>query len=305
LLASVSFPALGTTASLFVTETGAIVRARCLLEDELSAIDRACSRFRPDSELSRVNAADGRPFKASDSFLEALEVALRAARLTGGDVDPTVGRAMRAIGYDRDFEAVLSDPSPAAPSAPVAGWQNVHLDRAAGTVRLGSGVQVDLGATAKALAADRAARRIADALGVGTLVNLGGDVSAAGDAPPAGWPVRVTDNHRDGDAAGGQTVAVGAGGLATSSTTVRQWGATGKRRHHIVDPRTGISARVVWRTVSVAASSCVDANIASTAAIVRGESAPEWLAARGLPGRLVGVDGETVRLGGWPEEESA
>ena len=115
----------------------------------------------------------------------------------------------------------------------------------------------------------------------------------------------MTDDHRGGRDADGQTVSIDSGGLATSSTTVRQWTAGGQRRHHIVDPRSGVSAPVVWRTASVAAGSCVDANIASTAAIVRGARAPAWLRDLGLPSRLVGADGEVVPLGGWPEETVA
>jgi FAD:protein FMN transferase len=305
MVASAAFRALGSTASVFVTEAGAIGGACALLEDELAVIDRACSRFRPDSELSRVNAAAGLPVPASESLLQAVEVAIRAAQLTDGDVDPTVGRAMRAIGYDCDFEAVPRARLRWISPAPVPGWQNVHVDRRTGTVRAAPGVELDLGATAKALAADRAARRINEALGCGVLVNLGGDVSVTGQAPAGGWRVRVTDDHRGGADADGQTVSITSGGLATSSTTVRQWIAGGQRRHHILDPRTGVSAPVVWRTASVAAASCADANIASTAAIVRGARAPTWLRGLGLPSRLVGAEGEIVHLGGWPEETLA
>jgi FAD:protein FMN transferase len=303
--ASASWPALGTTAGVFVTDPGAIEGARALLEGELAAIDRACSRFRQDSDLSRVNAAAGGPTAVSESFLEALEVALRAAQLTEGDVDPTIGRAIHAIGYDRDFSALPANRRHSVSAAPVPGWRSVHLDRRAGTVRVAPGVKLDLGATAKALAADRSARRITEALECGVLVNLGGDVSVAGRAPQGGWWVRVTDDHREGGANDGQTVSIASGGLATSSTTVRQWTAGGQRRHHIIDPRTGGSAQVIWRTASVAAGSCVDANIACTAAIVRGARAPEWLRGLGLPSRLVGAGGQVVRLGGWPEETRA
>jgi len=297
-----SWPALGTTVSVFVTEASAIGEARALLEEELAAMDRACSRFRADSELCRMNAAAGRAVAASELLLEAVDVALRAARATDGDVDPTVGRALRAIGYDRDFSAVLQDGRPSVSQEPVAGWQGVFVDRQAGTVRLAPDVELDLGATAKALAADRAARQINEALKCGVLINLGGDASLAGPAPAGGWRVLVTDDHRRGGDAGGQTVSIVAGGLATSSTTVRRWMAGDQPRHHIVDPRTGVSAEVVWRTATVAAASCVDANIASTAAIVRGRRAPTWLRGLGLPTRLVGAGGEIVRLGGWPEE---
>ena len=299
-----SFPALGTTAALFVTEADGLDRARRLLKEELSAIDAACSRFRADSELSRVNRAGGRSTHVSELFLEAVAVALDAARATDGLVDPTIGRALRSIGYDRDFAAVARAPDePLRVRATlVAGWRAVRLDRRARTVRLPSDVELDLGATAKALAADRAARRVQEAVGGGVLVNLGGDLSIAGEPPQAGWLVQVADDHAARSPEAGQAVTLASGGLATSSTTVRRWTTADGPRHHIVDPGSGDSAPEVWRTVSVAADSCVDANVASTAAIVRGESAPGWLAGLGLPSRLVSRDGTMARVGGWPEE---
>lgn len=299
---SASFTALGTTAAVHVTEASALPAARGLLEEGLAAIDESCSRFRADSELSRVNAAAGRPIGVSRLFMEALEVALRAARVTGGIVVPTVGRAMRAIGYDRDFASIGtgSQPRPAS-GAVVPGWQAIEADPARGTLRVAEGVELDLGATAKAFAADRAANEIGARLGTGVLVNLGGDIAVAGKPPEGGWVVRVADDHRDVLGAEGETVSITAGGLATSSTTVRSWVAADQQRHHIVDPRRGESATVVWRTATVAAASCVDANTASTAAIVMGDEAPGWLRGIGLPGRLVGTDGEVRRIGHWPQ----
>ena len=138
--------------------------------------------------------------------------------------------------------------------------------------------------------------------GSGVLVSLGGDISTAGDGPREGWPVRVTDDHRDASAPDGQTVTLRSGGLATSSTMVRRWRAAGVERHHIVDPRTGLPVREFWRTASVAAPSCVQANTASTAAIVRGPTAPAWLNLLGLPARLVRSDGSVVLVGDWPED---
>jgi thiamine biosynthesis lipoprotein len=162
-------------------------------------------------------------------------------------------------------------------------------------------VELDFGATAKALAADRAARGAASYLGYGVLVNLGGDVAIAGPSPAGGWPVRVTDDQASGFEAPGETIALAGGGLATSSTTVRRWGSGGEDLHHIFDPGTGKPAAAHWRAVSVCAATCVDANTASTAAIVRGADAPAWLAAASLPARLVGAEGGVVRVGGWPD----
>jgi FAD:protein FMN transferase len=302
---TVAWPALGTTAAIWLTEPEMLPSARSILAEEIAAIDRACSRFRPDSELARLNRAGGRAISASDLFLEAVEVSLKAARRTDGDVDPTVGVAMRAVGYDRDFELLeRSDVASTATSA-IPGWQSVCVDRAAGTVMVPAGVELDLGATAKALAADRTARRISYGFEGGLMVSLGGDISIAGTPPPGGWRVQLDDDHGADIDQAAECVSLSGGGLATSSTTVRRWVSVGTPKHHIIDPHSGDSASVVWRTVSVAAGSCVDANTASTAAIVRGSRAPEWLERLGLPSRLVSAGGRVLRLAGWPEEVAA
>jgi FAD:protein FMN transferase len=299
-----SFSVFGTTATLLVSEPGRMSDARVIADAELAAVDLACSRFRPDSELSRLNAAGDADTGVSELFAGLLEAALRAARLTGGDVDPTCGQALEEIGYDRDFALVRAgDERPGRPGpAPgrVPGWQNVRLDRPRRRARLENGARLDLGATAKAWAADRCAQVIAAQTGAGVLVSLGGDIAVAGPAPEDGWRVRVTDDHAAGPEAPGQTVSIRSGGLATSSTTVRTWAAGGRRVHHIIDPATGASATSCWRTVSVAAGSCVDANTASTAAIIRSEAAVRWLEDTGLPARLVREDGTAVTTAGWP-----
>ncbi len=299
---SETFPALGTTATLVVTELAALPRARAILEDVLADVDRSCSRFRADSDLTRVNDGHGQPVTVGTTLIDAIEVALRAARLTDGDVDPTIGNALRLLGYDRDFATVAATGGSLSYRVErVPGWWTVDVDHAAGTVRVPDGVQLDLGATAKALAADRAAGRIANDTACGALVSLGGDVAAAGSGPEAGWAVLVTDDHAAGPDAPGETVAIRGGGMATSSTAVRRWRRGDDDLHHIVDPTTGQAADAVWRTVTVVAASCVDANIATTATVVRGEAAIDWLAALNLSARLVRPDGTVLRIGDWPE----
>jgi thiamine biosynthesis lipoprotein len=181
----------------------------------------------------------------------------------------------------------------------VPGWRCVEVDERERVVRLPPGVELDLGATAKALAADRAAAAGAAAAGAGVLVSLGGDVAVAGPPPEGGWPILVADDHARLDEAG-PTVAIESGGLATSGTAVRRWRAGGAVLHHLIDPRTGRPAVSPWRTVSVAGASCVDANIASTAAVVLGDAAPEWLGERRLPARLVSTAGDVALVAGWP-----
>jgi thiamine biosynthesis lipoprotein ApbE len=328
-LARASWQALGTSVELVLTDSGGLARARAIVERELDEIDRACSRFREDSELAHANAHAGRAVRVGPLLIEAIEVALRAAELTDGDVDPTVGAALVLAGYDRDWRLLqppAHDPTTSAgvpdrpEDSPAArgretvardprvlatvrtGWEAVELDRDRATLKVPAGVKLDLGATAKAWAADRASRAVHDATGCGVLVSLGGDISTAGPSPRAGWRIHVTDDHRSGPSAPGQTISIAGGGLATSSTTVRRWRHEGRTMHHIIDPATGSPAADVWRTVSVAAIDCADANIAATAAIVRGPRAPDWLAGLRLPARLVGRGGDVLTVGSWPHQ---
>jgi thiamine biosynthesis lipoprotein len=164
------------------------------------------------------------------------------------------------------------------------------------------GIRLDLGATAKGWAADRAAEAAALAAGCGVLVSIGGDIATSGTAPAGGWHIRVTDDHRSQPTAPGQTIAILSGGLATSSTTVRRWRRDGQTMHHIIDPGTGVPAQTPWRTVSVAAASCAEANIATTAALVKGSAAPAWLGETELPARLIDHDGRVLSLGDWPRQ---
>lgn len=334
-LARAKWQALGTSVELLVSDGHARpsgdgrawAQARAILERQLDELDQACSRFREDSELMRVNAGAGRTIRVDSLLIEAVELALRAAELTDGDVDPTVGAALVIAGYDRDIQlldctSTTGDihtgawPPPAmAPrvrATLLSGWRAVELDPERCTLRIPRGVKLDLGATAKAWTADRAAGAIYEAIGRGVLVSLGGDISTAGPAPTegpvgqnarAGWQIHVTDDHRGGPDTSGQTILIAGGGLATSSTTVRRWRRREQTMHHIIDPTSGVPAEVVWRTVSVAANDCADANIAATAAIVRGARAPEWLAELGLPARLVGRNGEILTVGSWPAED--
>jgi FAD:protein FMN transferase len=303
-LASVSFRALGTTAVVAVADPGELDRARRIVRAELRAVDLACSRFRPDSELSRVNRAAGAAVPVGPLLFEAVCVALEVAAMTGGLVDPTVGANLRLAGYDRTFADLgLRDGRRVrATFPPVAGWKTVATDRSLRTVRVPVGVELDLGASAKALAADRSATTAADAVGCGVLVSLGGDVAVSGNTPNGGWPVLIADDHAAPLESPGPVVAISSGGLASSSTHVRRWRTAGGVLHHIVDPRTGRPAETPWRTVTVAGPSCVRANAASTAAVVLGEAAPGWLADQGLAARLAGDDGLVATVNGWPWE---
>jgi thiamine biosynthesis lipoprotein len=274
-LATASWPALGTTAIVRTDAPETLVAAYEAVAEELGRIDAAASNFRPDSELERLNRAAGLETPVGPLLHEAIAAALRGAQVSGGAVDPT-------LTGDHD-----------------------RVELYGTTARLPAGVRLDLGATGKALASDRAARAAANRTHASVLVALGGDIATAGPAPEAPWTVHVTDDHRSSPDALGQTVAIAGGALATSSTTTRRREAGDRIVTHIVDPFTGDSPAGPWRTVSVVAETCVDANIASTAAIVLGDAAIGRLETWGLAARLIGHHGEVVTVGGWPDEVPA
>ena len=294
-LARFEFPIWGGQAVVAVTDQAGHQAAVAHVKRTVAAFDLACSSFRDDSELALLNQSPGEDVVVSGLLLDAIRQALRAARLSDGAVDPTVGQVLVA----HRINPPLSDQP--VRIEPVPGYTVVKVDEPACTVRLPAGAQLDLGATAKALAADTAAAAARTAAGCGVLVSLCGDIAVAGEAPDGGWQVRVTDDHRHGDAPG-QTVAIETGGLATSSVTVRRSGDEPDAVHHLIDPATGRPVDGPWRTVSVTAGSCVDANTASTAAIVLGHDAPDWLAAYRLPARLVSHDGTVTYVAGWPAD---
>ncbi len=300
--ATAAFRAIGTTVTVAVGDPDVLAEATAIVQRHVEALDAAASRFREDSELAVLNRAGGRTLAVSPLLAETLGESLDAARRTGGLIDPTVGRALEVCGYDRDFRRVAADGPPVtAVLRNVPGWRRVDLDRAAGTARIPPGVTLDLGSTAKAGCADRAARAAAAATGAGVLANLGGDIAVAGTAPDGGWVVRVADRHDDAGP-GGVTVAVTTGGIATSGTAARRWTRGGRTLHHLVDPATGAPADTCWRTVTVAAGTCLDANVASTAAVILGPRALAWLAKHGHHARLVAEDGTPVPVGDWPHD---
>lgn len=305
-LETATWRALGTGVRVVVSE-GSLGAARTAVEDVLERVDATYSRFRPDSEISAVNARAGEWVAISSLLADAIARGLRAARLTNGAVDPTVGRAMRAIGYDADFGRISEFDRPIAVRLePIPGWRSVSLSAARREVCIRTGVELDLGSTGKGLAADLAAAAAHDAIGGdpagGVLVSLGGDVAVRGEPPAGGWRIRIAEDSEAPADGPSEVVAIGGGALATSSTTVRHWRRGGQRFHHLIDPGTGGPVVSPWRTASVVAATCVDANTAATAAIVKGWAAVPWLETTGLAARLVASDGEVVRIGGWPPE---
>jgi thiamine biosynthesis lipoprotein ApbE len=307
--AAASWPAIGTTVRLVVTDPARLAPGRELLASYLAALDLACSRFRTDSELARAERTAGTAVPVSEVLADAVAVALDAAEATDGNLDPTVATRLAALGYDRDFELVARDGPPVRLTVRIRpSWRDIRLDRGSRRLTVPPGVRLDLGATAKARAADRAAARLATRLGCGVLVSLGGDIAVGGATPEGGWRVRVQDitGHPDDPPAGpSQLIAMTGGGVSSSGIAVRCWRRGGVMLHHILDPATGLPASPVWRTVSAAAGTAVAANIASTTAIIRGAGAPGWLESRAIPARLVAADGSVRTVGAWPRPQVA
>jgi len=293
------WPLWSTTARLVVSDPRALPEAEAIVREVCDQVERACSRFRPDAEIHDLTRSAGRMVPVSPLLADLLAAALDAAQSTQGAVDPTLGHVLTELGYDRDFADLADRPATAAAvritSRRRASWREVelHQDRAG----IPAGIELDLGATAKAFTADRCAALVASPLGVGVLVALGGDIATAGPGPAGGWRLLVQDGPDEPAA----TIAVESGtGVATSSTLSRRWLMSGRPMHHVIDPVTALPADPVFRTVTVAAPSCLRANTLSTAAVVRGDAAVEMLRAARVPARLVRADGSLLHLGGWP-----
>lgn len=296
-----------TEACVIVTEPSMLDQAVGLCREVCHDVEMACSRFRDDSELMILGSRLSEGQEISEVFAAIVRSALAAAEMTDGDVDPTIGSVLLGLGYDRDFALldVRWNPAPESRGSIVVttvapAWTRIGL--AGNRIEVPDGVLLDFGAIGKALAADWAAQRISSTLGCGSMVSLGGDLATAGEAPPEGWVVLVQDMPDDPSGC----VRLSSGyALATSSTQKRRWNHDGRQVHHIIDPHTGLPAEPVWRTVTVAAESCADANAISTACVVRGRRAPSWLKDLGVPARLVDSAGRVATFGGWPPDEMA
>jgi thiamine biosynthesis lipoprotein ApbE len=242
------------------------------------------SRFLPASELTRVNAAPAWALHVSPLFARALRVALEAAADTDGLVDPTLGAALEAAGYDTDFSLLPDDGAPAGPAAP-SRLGEVRLDGR--ILRRPPGLQLDLNGVVKALAIDEAAAGLPSA----GFVSAGGDLAARGPVD-VGLP-------------GGGAVRVVRGGLATSGVVSRRWRRGGEEQHHLLDPRTGRPCRdSPWEQVTVSGASCLAADVAAKAAFLLGENGPAWLDEHGMPGRFVARNGDVAANDMWLQATS-
>lgn len=286
------WPVWSTTAEVTVTDRTALEEAVAIVTAHLAEVDEVANRFRSDSEIRRGSG------RMSPLFARHLDAALAAAEATDGLIDPTVGGILGDLGYDRDIALIHDQDVPVkAVVRRLPHWRKVR--RIDDLLELPRGTELDFGATSKALAADDAAALVADRLGVGVLVGIGGDIATAGDGPEGGWRIRV-------DAGVGDTHDIqlpSGAAIATSSTIRRTWRLDGVRQHHLIDPRTCAPAVTPWAAITVASDTCVRANTATTAAMIQGDTALEWLHQLGHPARLVDRAGAVVTIAGWPEAE--
>ncbi|WP_051913682.1 FAD:protein FMN transferase [Thermorudis peleae] len=295
-----AFPALGTEVTVLVTDPVQLWPIVQHVRQCIDVIDRTLSRFRPDSELARLERIVDLPQPASPLFLEALELALRAARDTEGWFDPTIRDALEAAGYDRSIEQLEAvGPGPNRPALPAGQWLRIRYNRALGWVCIPRGVRLDFGGIGKGFAVDYALRTL-PVNDVGVLLNAGGDLAVRGPTPPGGW---LCDIAVDVSSPPEAHVVVFEGALATSGLGRRQWTRNGERLHHLIDPRTGLPGVSPWRIVTVAARSCAVAEVAAKVAWLKGEEGPAWLEDLGLAGRFAAKDGSVITVGPWPEQK--
>ena len=239
--------------------------------------DRIFSRFRPDSELNRVNGSRALVVEVSAEFAEMTALALRVARKTNGLVDPTLGAAVEATGYDRDFGELRPDPRPPSAGSP-GRWQSVRVARR--WLSRPPGLRLDLNGVVKSRTVDDALRLIAGA----GFVGAGGDLATR-------LPVDIA-------LPGGGAVRLVRGGIATSGRVKRRWLRAGVWHHHLIDPHTGRASGSSWLEVTAGAGTCLRADVAAKAAFLLSDAGPAWLDVRGLAGRFVAPD-RMVETAAW------
>lgn len=266
-------------------------RLHDLLIAEVSQLDAMASRFRADSDLSRVNASAGSWVEVPWDFVTVLTASLDAARMTRGVVDPTMGAAIKAAGYDK----WAGQESPVAARVHTGRWRGVGIrpGRREAQVRIPEGTALDLGSVAKGWLADRLADRVARS-GYEVCTNMGGDIRVIATDPWTVWadpeiphlsaiPIDLTN-----------------AAIATSGTSHRRWSGG----HHLIDPRTGTPACTPWSSVSVVAGCAAHANAAATAGMILGAEGPKWMAAAGLDARFSSHT-SVVTTGRWSQEVAA
>ena len=272
-----SFHAMGTTVELFVEAEEAPVELAAA-EAEFERLEQVMSRFRPTSELSRLNEAG--ELDASADLADVVTCALDATASTRGRFDATVHDALVAAGYDRTFDDVPAD-APAV-CGPVRRGGGVTVEGR--RITLDPGTRLDLGGIGKGYAAERVATLLS--LAGPCLVSAGGDIAVRGVPSTGTWPVAVSDEL---------TLGLTRGGLATSGSQRRRWRRNGVEQHHLIDPATGKPAASDLLRVTTVGSDAVEAEVLATSIFVGGLE--EALAAD-VAAVLLTVDGRTFVTGG-------
>ena len=291
------FRAMGTDVSVLALGAGGDLGA--VAADAIEALEAKWSRFRPTSELCRLNDAVGAPVVVSPETFDLVARAVDAWQFTGGRYDPTILPALIAAGYDRSFDELAPDNgAPVGDPVPAPGCAGIVLDPIVHAIRLPPGVALDLGGIGKGYAADLVARdlvRSPDWHGV--LVNLGGDLRSMGESPaPHGWVIEVDDPLGTG-ATGLLSLSTGA--VATSTRLRRAWTRAGREMHHLVDPRTGLPGGSGVASVTVIAGDAWRAEVLAKAAFLAGSvDGGRLVTDAGATGLLVTDDGAVVELDG-------
>ena len=270
------FEAMGVTVEVGGADRVTFERIQVLFAER----EAVFSRFRSGSELSRINRSDATVVEVTPVFARAVSVALAAAERTRGLVDPTLGVALEAAGYDRNFAELRPDDRPLGPAHP-GSWRALAI--VGGILFRAAGTKLDLNGVVKSMAVDDAV----------ALLPGDGYVSAGGDL--------ATRGEMDVLLPSGGTVALRSGGIATSGSSRRSWIRGGELQHHLIDPRTGRPARSCWTDVTVAAGSCLAADVAARAAFILAEDGPRWLDHRGLAGSFVAPEGVWAENRTWHE----
>ena len=292
--ADARFRAMGSDVHVIVV--GAPLSLLDAARERIERLEGLWSRFRPTSEVSRLNALAGVPVRVSPETLALVERALEGARVTGGRYDPTVLGAMLRAGYDRSFE-LLGDGDTSQASALRLGYEGVAVDRDASTVTIPAGVGFDPGGIGKGFAADLLVRDLLEAGAAGACANVGGDLRVEGE-PPDGmaWTIAIEHPLRP-DAT--ELIGLSSGAVATSTRARRVWGPPERRRHHLIDPATGRPAESGMLSATVIAAEAWQAEVLAKAAFVAGVSEGLFiLASRGTDGVLIDDHGTVFPTAG-------
>ena len=288
-------PVMGTESHVVVVDGTPAMLGTAV--ERLRSLESRWSRFRADSEVSRLNASAGTPVVVSPETFALVDAAVAAFRATEGRFDPTVEQALTEAGYDRSFELLTDREGGPGRARPAPGCDGVILDPVVRAVTLPSGVAMDLGGIAKGFAADLVVDELRRAGAAGACVTIGGDLRVEGTPPRGVWSVEVEHPVLEVASA---VIGLSAGAVATTSRTRRSWRRGGRTLHHVIDPRTGSSADSPWFSATVVAARGVDAEVLATVAFLSTgpEDAERILATRRASGLLVDRDGVLVRVAG-------